>query len=67
MPLEAGSRLGCYEIIALIGAGGMGEVYRARDTKLDRDVAIKVWVRKGQGVVRCTKWSSPEVSRSRCK
>src|SRR5947199_3409121 len=42
MPLAAGSRLGPYEIVALIGAGGMGEVYRARDTKLNRDVAIKV-------------------------
>src|SRR5262245_55824667 len=42
MPLTAGSRLGPYEILAAIGAGGMGEVYRARDTKLDRDVAIKV-------------------------
>jgi Tol biopolymer transport system component len=40
--LSAGARLGPYEILALIGAGGMGEVYRARDTKLDRDVAIKV-------------------------
>jgi serine/threonine protein kinase len=38
----AGSRLGPYEIIALLGAGGMGEVYRARDTRLQRDVAIKV-------------------------
>jgi serine/threonine protein kinase len=37
-----GTRLGSYEIVAAIGAGGMGEVYRARDTKLDRDVAIKV-------------------------
>ena len=37
-----GSRLGPYEITAAIGAGGMGEVYRARDTKLGRDVAIKV-------------------------
>jgi eukaryotic-like serine/threonine-protein kinase len=42
MPLPIGSRLGSYEIVAPIGAGGMGEVYRARDTKLDRDVAVKV-------------------------
>lgn len=42
MPLAAGTRLGAYEIISLIGAGGMGEVYHARDTKLDRDVAIKI-------------------------
>ena len=42
MPLSTGSRLGSYEIISAIGAGGMGEVYRARDTKLNRDVAIKV-------------------------
>ena len=42
MPLSIGSRLGPYEVVALIGAGGMGEVYRARDTKLNRDVAIKV-------------------------
>ena len=42
MPLVAGSRVGPYEIVALIGSGGMGEVYRARDTQLDRDVAIKI-------------------------
>jgi serine/threonine protein kinase len=42
MPLAAGDRLGHYEIVAPIGAGGMGEVYRARDTKLKRDVALKV-------------------------
>ena len=42
MSLSVGTRLGPYEILAPIGAGGMGEVYRARDTKLDRDVAIKV-------------------------
>ena len=42
MALEVGSRLGHYDVTALIGEGGMGEVYRARDTKLDRDVALKV-------------------------
>src|SRR6266478_220041 len=42
MPLFAGDRLGPYEILAPIGAGGMGEVYKARDTKLDREVAVKV-------------------------
>jgi serine/threonine protein kinase len=42
MPLLPGSRVGPYEILAPIGAGGMGQVYRARDRKLDRDVAIKV-------------------------
>src|ERR1700683_138556 len=42
MPLQSGDKLGPYEILAPIGAGGMGEVYRARDTRLDRIVAIKV-------------------------
>jgi eukaryotic-like serine/threonine-protein kinase len=42
MPLTSGTRLGSYEVIAQIGAGGMGEVYQAHDTKLGRDVAIKV-------------------------
>jgi Tol biopolymer transport system component len=42
MSLTAGTRLGPYEVVAPLGAGGMGEVYRARDTKLNRDVAIKV-------------------------
>ena len=42
MPLQPGTTLGPYTVTAQIGAGGMGEVYRARDTKLDRDVALKV-------------------------
>src|SRR2546427_9839666 len=42
MALTSGSRLGSYEIIAPLGQGGMGEVYRARDTKLAREVALKI-------------------------
>src|SRR5262245_5790429 len=42
MPLAPGDKLGTYEILSLLGKGGMGEVYRARDSQLNREVAIKV-------------------------
>ena len=42
MTLSAGTRLGPYEVLSPLGAGGMGEVYRARDTRLPREVAIKI-------------------------
>src|SRR6266446_6325163 len=42
MSLAPGTRLGAYDVLALIGAGGMGEVYRARDANLNRDVALKI-------------------------
>ncbi len=47
MPPDPGTRLGVYEVTAKIGGRGMGEVYRARDTKLDRDVALKVLPQAG--------------------
>jgi len=42
MPLTSGTRLGPYEIASMLGAGGMGEVYRAKDARIGREVAIKV-------------------------
>ena len=56
MALTSGTRIGAYEIVGAVGAGGMGEVYRARDTKLNRDAAIKVlpaaFARDANGVAR---------------
>ena len=51
MPLVSGTKLGPYEIVAPLGAGGMGEVYRAKDTRLERTVAIKI-LKAGDGVRR---------------
>ena len=55
--LNTGTRLGPYEILDAIGAGGMGEVYRGRDTRLDRIVAIKV-LASGLGSWSCTTGST---------
>jgi len=55
MPLSSGTRLGRYEVIALIGAGGMGEVYKARDTRLDRIGAIKVLPPDRVADLECTR------------
>ena len=53
MALERGDRLGVYEVVSAIGAGGMGEVYKARDTKLNRQVALRI-LRKAVAWPQCS-------------
>jgi eukaryotic-like serine/threonine-protein kinase len=51
MSLQIGRQLGSYEITSLLGKGGMGEVYRARDTKLKREIAIKILPESSRGIL----------------
>ena len=60
MPLKPGTLLGPYDIVALIGMGGMGEVYKARDPRLEREVAIKVLPAE---LASKAKWSSASSER----
>ena len=65
MTLDSGARLGPYEIVALIGAGGMGEVYSARDTRLDRTVAIKVLPAEAAAEPAASSASDPSLAKWR--
>ena len=79
MPLSPATRLGPYEILSSIGAGGMGEVYRARDTRLERTVAIKVlpehlssnpqlrFTASGEGVRGLAAGAAPTNAMIRCR
>ena len=67
MLLSVGDKLGPYEIVALIGAGGMGEVYRARDSRIGRDVALDFTEVRSLGMARASRtWSSPHGRAQRC-
>ena len=65
LALNPGARLGPYEILSSLGAGGMGEVYRARDTKLNRDVAIKVLPDRSRATPTGSRGSRAKRRRSR--
>ncbi len=69
MPLEVGSRLGHYDVTALIGEGGMGQVYQATDTKLKRQVALKILPEAFSILVACqvSARSSLGVQRGVCR
>jgi serine/threonine protein kinase len=65
MTLAPGSKLGPYEIVGPLGPGGMGEVYRARDTRLDRDVAIKIFLQSFPQIPHASNVSSVKLRSSR--
>ena len=58
MPLSVGDKLGPYQILAPLGAGGMGEVYKARDTRLDRIVAVKISKQEFTARFECSRHAS---------